>query len=113
MLLPSRRSKDCTYVSAKYEVILRLATVVFLSDKSHREEGEEKKEKQNEQFQIGFCAAAQKPKNLNNFKEVSALSHENLKFEQFQRGFRAVARKPNKYCHSIFIEYEVFLCKKY
>ena len=29
-------------VSAKYEVILRLATMVFLSDKSHRE-GEENK----------------------------------------------------------------------
>ena len=47
-------------VSAKYEVVLSLATVVFLSDKSYREEREEER------------------KNSNNFKEVSMLSHENL-----------------------------------
>ena len=30
-------------VSAKYEVVLRLATMFFLFEKPHREEGEEKK----------------------------------------------------------------------
>ena len=54
-------------VSAKYEVILSLATVFFLLDKSHRgeEEGEErgKKPKKTEQFQIGFRAIARKPNN--------------------------------------------------
>ena len=56
MLLPSRLS----HVSAKYEVILRLATMFFFRSLI------EKKEKK-------------KKKNSNNFKEVSALSHENLK----------------------------------
>ena len=46
-------------ISAKYKVILHLATtcMAFLFNESHREEGEEKKSN----------------------KEVSALSHENLK----------------------------------
>ena len=34
-------------VSAKYEVILSLATMVFLLDKIHREEEEKRKEKTN------------------------------------------------------------------
>ena len=45
-------------VSAKYEVILRLATMVFLFDKSHREEEKKLKIKQ---FQRGLRAIARKP----------------------------------------------------
>ena len=49
------------HVSAKYKVILHLATtctcMAFLSNKSHREEGEEKKSNK------GFRAIARKPKN--------------------------------------------------
>ena len=53
-------------VSAKYEVILSLATMFYLSEKSHREgegegEREGRKKPKKQQFQIDFRAVAQKP----------------------------------------------------
>ena len=70
----------------KYEVILRLATMVF--------------------FLRNVIEKKEKKKNVKNFKEVSALLHKNLnknknKNKQFQ-GVRAVARTPKLYKLSIW-----------